>query len=280
MANSVNAQEEPRPAWDTYGMLINDTPGNTPQTAPQIICDGDGNAIVIWEDGRGGYTNIYAQKLDSGGSPLWEKQGVALSLSSGNSNFPRITDDGAGGAIVAWQDYRHGNADIFAQRITRQGSILWGKDGTAVSSAKSGQFSPEIVADGAGGAIIAWHDYRGAAGEDIYAQRIDKEGNPVWEKDGIPISVAAGTQWFPKIISDGSGGAIIVWADGRKSSSDNDIYAQRMDASGKVLWKADGVAICQAGSNQERPEIIFLEEQKAAIAVWNDFRAGNCDLFA
>jgi hypothetical protein len=47
-----------------------------------------------------------------------------------------------------------------------------------VSAAASEQSAAAIVSDGAGGAIVAWQDYRGGMGADIYAQRILATGVP------------------------------------------------------------------------------------------------------
>jgi hypothetical protein len=272
------AQEGPRAAWQTYGIVINDTPGNTPQQNPKLVENGAGTYILVWEDGRSGFYNIFCQKIDENGSLLWGKDGIAAGPAWGNQNFSQAVSDGAGGVILVWQDYRNGNSDIYAQRLSPGGALLWDRAGIPVCIASAGQFAPDIISDGAGGAIITWHDYRGGRGEDIYAQRIDSQGNNVWDENGIPISVSTGTQWYPKIASDGLSGAIIAWTDGRIEASDNNIYAQRVDASGKTLWKKDGKAICQVSHNQESPAILPIPG--GAILAWNDFRSGNIDIYA
>ncbi len=269
---------QPQPVWATYGLLINDTPGNTPQQNPRILSDDEGGYILVWEDGRAGYQDIYAQKIDESGKSLWAKNGAAVCAADGNQNFPQLVSGGRGEAIIVWQDYRNGNSDIFAQKMDYAGAPLWQADGVAVCKAPAGQFAPQLIPDGSGGAIIVWHDYRSGKGEDIYAQRVDASGNPLWEIDGVPISTAPGTQWYPQIASDGSGGAILVWADGRASSSDNNIYAQRVDPSGNTLWEKDGKPVCSADSNQERPMILLVDG--GAIVAWNDSRGGNADIYA
>src|SRR3990167_6172905 len=52
----------------------------------------------------------------------------------------------------------------------------------------------------------------------------------------------------------GSSDLIIAWEDTRNVHFD--IYAQRIDAHGNVLWKKDGVSICSAPENQNRPRIV------------------------
>src|SRR5690348_9693452 len=87
---------------------------------------------------------------------------------------PHSVSDGAGGAIVTWEDYRNGhNSDIYAQRINASGFVQWTTDGVPISTDSNDQTSPTIVGDDAGGAIIAWEDKRSGTNYDIYAQRID-----------------------------------------------------------------------------------------------------------
>ena len=274
---ALRAEEFPKALWSSYGMQINDTPGNSSQQHASISVDHSG-AIIVWEDERNGYSQIYAQKMEANGRPAWDQNGIAIARSSDTQNFARVISDGAGGAIITWQDNRSGNTDIYAQKIDAGGTVLWGNEGKIVCSAEAAQLSPEIIPDSADGVIITWFDYRSGKGEDIYAQRMDANGNPLWQKNGAPICTADGTQWYPKLVSDGAGGALIAWTDGRISSSDNNIYSQRINANGKTLWQKDGVAVCSAPNNQERVEILFTSN--GAILAWNDLRSGNSQVYA
>jgi hypothetical protein len=86
---------------------------------------------------------------------------------------------------------------------------------TGVCTAVNKQTEVAICSNGQGGAFLVWRDYRNNPGifeGDLYAQQLDFGGNPVWTVDGIIINNAANGQFRPKIISDGNGGAIIVWA--------------------------------------------------------------------
>jgi hypothetical protein len=269
---------EPIPQWGQYGLEINNTKGNTPQQNPRVIPLADGNQVVVWEDGRAGFSSIFAQKVDNRGNKLWADGGVSLCREYGNQNNTQLIDDGSGGAIFVWQSYSNGNADILAQRLSSGGELLWGEKAVVVCSAEAGQFAPELTTDGAGGAIITWHDYRSGAGEDVYAQRVSGAGLPLWQPNGIPVSAGTGTQWYPKIAADGAGGAVIAWSDGRVSSADNNIYAQRLDGAGKALWAKDGVPVCEAAQNQEKPALVMTAQ--GPLLAWNDSRNGNIDIYA
>ena len=63
----------------------------------------------------------------------------------------------------------------------------------------------------------------------------------------VPLCTAGGNQYNARVSSDGAGGAIVAWHD-RRTGSNADIYAQRVDASGTVLWTTNGVALSTAPS--------------------------------
>jgi len=52
----------------------------------------------------------------------------------------------------------------------------------------------------------------------------------------VPISTAPNNQTIPQITTDGAGGAIIAWIDSR--NQEYEIYSQRIDANGNVMWTA------------------------------------------
>jgi len=264
--------------WLSNGIIINDTKGNSAQKNPKIILSGGAQYITVWEDNRNGYFDIYAQKIGEDGFLKWRKEGIAICQAPENQSNPQMISDGKGGAIVVWEDYRESNTDIYAQRIDSYGVIKWKQGGVPLCQASRAQLSPKLVSDGHGGAIITWYDYRSRKGEDIYAQRIDENGNIKWSKNGVEVVVAPGTQWYPEIISDGDSGAIITWTDFR-DGGESDIYAQRIDKNGKAKWEKNGIPICVAPENQAYPKLA-IDGKNGAIIVWEDFRNGNSDIYA
>jgi len=255
------------------------------QDYPTIVSDGAGGAIITWEDYRSGTNlDIYAQRVDAVGVPQWAADGVALCTDAGDQSYPRIVSDGAGGAIVAWQDHRNGtNWGVYAQRVDAAGALQWTADGVALCTDAGNQqyFYPTLVSDGAGGAIVTWDDYRGGTYPDIYAQRVDAAGAPQWTANGVPLCTAPYDQGLPTIASDGLGGAIVAWYDGRSSVTSWDTYAQRVNAAGVVQWAADGVPLCTAPNRQGYPTIVS-DGAGGAIVAWPDNRSGptNSNIFA
>ena len=74
-----------------------------------------------------------------------------------------------------------------------------------------------------------------------------------WTTNGVLVSAQAGDQGAPVTASDGAGGVVIAWRNGNGASSD--IYAQRVSATGQLLWGANGVPVCTATGSQYGPVI-------------------------
>src|SRR5690242_11957846 len=64
---------------------------------------------------------------------------------------------------------------------------------TAVCTSPGNQSAQAAVSDGAGGVIVTWTDLRSGT-NDIYAQRLNAAGVPLWTSNGVPICVTTGFQ--------------------------------------------------------------------------------------
>jgi len=261
---------------------------NSQQFSPAIVTDGAGGAIVAWIDDRSGNNDIYAQHVLASGAvdPAWPVNGVALCAATGAQSSPRIASDGAGGAIVSWEDARGASYDIFAQHVLASGAVdgAWPVNGRALCTATANQFNTTITSDGIGGAIVSWQDARlGGSNNDIYAQHVLASGavDGAWPADGRALCLVANDQLAPMIVSDGAGGAIVTWQDFRSGTS-YDIYAQHVLASGAVdgAWPANGRGLCTATLTQASQQIVS-DGAGGAIVSWQDLRGGlNFDIYA
>ncbi len=257
--------------WTSNGIAVCT---NTSTQKSVAITEGgtDGSAIITWEDKRNGNYDIYAQKIDSSGNVLWTVDGIAVCNKTTDQRDPAIISDNAGGAIIVWEDSVNFYWDIYAQHISSTGSLLWSSSGTAICTSPNTQTNPRIDVDGNGGAIITWQDKRGNVDYDIYAQRIDASGIVQWTSNGVAICTAAGTQNNPRIEPDGSNGALIGWVD-KRSGTDYNIYAQRINSAGTVQWAANGATVCVATGNQSALDIKYLGTNGLALS-WKDERSG------
>jgi subtilisin-like proprotein convertase family protein len=194
-----------------------------------------------------------------------------------------ICSNGQGGAFLVWRDYRNNpgifEGDLYAQQLDFGGNPVWTVDGIIINNAANGQFRPKIISDDNGGAIIVWAKNGGGFyGYDLYAQRIDADGNLLWNPNGVAVAVSSATDSFHETISDGNGGAIVTWTRVPSGGGDANIYAQKIDANGNMLWAANGVAVCTAVEIQAWSKLIS-DSNGGAIIVWEDSRNGG-DIYA
>ncbi|HET9327016.1 MAG TPA: FlgD immunoglobulin-like domain containing protein [Candidatus Eisenbacteria bacterium] len=262
--------------WAANGVALSGAAGD--QFYPTIASDGASGAIVTWYDTRNGNNDIFAQRVNASGANQWGVNGKIVCNLPSSAVVPTIISDGAGGAVIAWFDLRNGNWDVFAQRINAaSGTGQWTANGVALGSGTGDQRDPRIISDGAGGAIVTWYDSR-SGNSDIYAQRVDANGNAQWTPNGVALCTAANEQTIPVLVSDGSGGAVVAWPDARGGA--NDIYAQRVAANGAVQWTLNGVALCTAVGTQNNPAIAS-DGAGGAIVTWYDLRSGVAyDIYA
>lgn len=264
--------------WTKDGLAISDPTGD--QYNPVLVSDGTGGAIIAWWDIGSPDWHIFAQHVSADGVLLWDTP-LMVSPKDGIQGEPRIASDNAGGAIVTWQNYENYTSnDVFAQRIDGKGRKLWNEEGVPICEAPGTQSHPAIVSDLRGGAVVVWCDRRDVF-SDLYIQHISTEGKVSWKKDGVELSVAPGIQDTPFILNHGSGYTIVFWNDYREDYGDDlakDIYAQKVDSHGNIMWLSDGVKICNLKNSQNLP-IASTDGAGGAFTVWSDAREDTGDIY-
>ena len=129
-----------------------------------------------------------------------------------------------GGAIYVWSDTKLGERDLWAQKVDASGNMVWG-DPVLIDGKPDRQEDPVITRTSDNNYIIAWIDFSQDLDGDVFAQKINTNGELLWPAGGKPVCVGNGLQLGINMEADPNGGAFIVWGDGRNPS--NDLYAQR-----------------------------------------------------
>ncbi len=220
-----------------------------PRDFVRAVTDGAHGAYIVWLDARSfgtvEKTRVYAQHLDSAGIARWEPDGKLLNDTLNNAGIPSMLSDDSGGCIICCSVARYGIENgLYTQliRLHPDGTRKWE---TRIWN-KTLRFNnlPKLGTDGKGGVFVA-STLQSGDYHHIYVQRISAAGTPLWKNDGVKVA-----SWSHKIdynlVSDDSGGAYIAWRDLREYGvgvHDTDIYVQRIDGDGNLLWPAEGVSV-------------------------------------
>lgn len=248
------------------------------QHRPSAVADGEGGAFLVFTDLRAGGYDIYAQRINRAGNRVWGANGVPVCTAPGLQDMPRLVLDGAGGIVVTWEDHRGSAYDVYAQRLDATGNRLWTGDGELVCGANGDQVDPAITPDGAGGAFVAWTDFRGGATSDVYAQHVNGSGAPTLAANGVALAAMSFDQDGVQLCSDGAGGAFAVWNDFRNGAN-ADLYMAHLTAGGTLPWGTGGFVLAN-GTGDQIGAVLAADASGGALFAWADLRAGNSDIYA
>ncbi|MEO0136937.1 MAG: FlgD immunoglobulin-like domain containing protein [candidate division WOR-3 bacterium] len=249
---------------DPQGIAIS-TATNS-QNYPAVAFDGT-NYLVVWNDYRSGYLDIYGARVSPNGTVL-DPNGIPISTAPYGQYSPSVAFDGTN-YLVVWSDERSGYYifDIYGARVSPNGTVL-DPAGIPISTAAYDQRYPSVAFDGTN-YLVVWQDYRSLSTWDIYGARVSTSG-AVLDPAGIPISTAAYGQYSPSVAFDGTN-YLVVWQDNRSGSS-FDIYGARVSTSGTVLDPA-GIPISTAPDDQYYSAVAF--DGTNYLVVWEDCRSGS-----
>jgi len=257
-----------------------------------IVDDGSGGAFIVWS----GYPSepdwrlapgqrqieylTHITRVDAEGSIMWQREVMGAG---------HVVSDGTSGVLVA-SDESYDEETLFVIKIDSEGNFPWGEKGVYTRREGYCDHTLGLVSDGNGGAIFIWQERKGEPGKKttrIFTQRINAEGSLPWGQDGVLLYTTSEevNAEEPRITSDGSGGAIIVWLQWPKGRIESgmpeallhDIYAQRVDAQGKALWTDNGVplGITKGGGEYPRTALVVSDGASGAIILWQGTYAQN-----
>ncbi|MFC1780447.1 carboxypeptidase regulatory-like domain-containing protein [Patescibacteria group bacterium] len=269
--------------WVEGGIQITNTNVDIYAWEYDMVSDGSGGVIITWADNRSGNNDIYAQRIDSDGNELWDEGGVVICNTPEDQDNHLIVSDDAGGAIISWRDEREGNpsyGDIYAQKINAGGIVQWTNNGVSVGNHTYDDAKLQMLADGQGGAYITWA-YGGWW--NTYIQRIDTNGNSLWTANGISLEDDNTTPhtYYPQIVTDSSDGVIVVWYGDKNGNMD--VFAQRIDLNGNILWTIGGIEVCNHSADQSfnyLRNVVTSDGSGGAIISWIDERGADKDIYA
>jgi hypothetical protein len=191
-----------------------------------IIADGLGGAYYAWSDMRNDNSlrDVYAQHINADSTVTWAPNGISVIIAPQHQNKPVLTMDANRNLYVLWEDFRSGaELDIYGQKITPQGTLLWPSTGKAICVAGGEQKEVAAQCEWDNGLYAVWTDNRHYY-PDVYAMHLNESGQPTdpyWLPDsGGVVNEFYQRQDVPTISDDGHGGVMAIWQDYRASGKE------------------------------------------------------------
>ncbi len=252
--------------WGGFGVqLTNDHNSNN---APKIAATSDGNIVVAWSSN----SNVVLQKLNAAGQPQWGS-GVVFTESGYNYYLADLHAADNGSVIVSWvREQGFGsNAQLRANKVAADGTLLWGSGNVDIFDVGSLQFGnfPYFLYDGNGGAVFAW--YTSIPTLQCFAQHILADGSEAFPHNGAPASTnttnvrVAPAAAYRRDTQE----VFLFWTEEDSLQVLNGVYGQKFDSTGTAQWGSTGLVIVPLGSDSQI-FVTTVQSGTAALTFWVD----------
>lgn len=206
--------------WGDDDIIVCDADGY--QRGPKVKSDGNGGAVVIWQDSRATRTECYVQRIDGGGNSLWAPNGIPFSTTNIASLWGDLLVQDDHAWVMSEFTSGYGANNIRIQKFDlATGTRQLGNLGVGVLPGYYGE-GATFETDSENGVVVAWRDHRTTTAHNVvYAQRLDAAGEALWETNGVPISTYPSRKTTIALVPVGGANTIVGWVDERNDTSGN-----------------------------------------------------------
>ncbi|MDD5528736.1 MAG: hypothetical protein PHX21_01745 [bacterium] len=254
---------------------VNDDIGTSEHFGPAASTDSSGNFIITWLDGRSN-SGIYAQRYNSNGIPQGTNFKVSDNVSKCDQWIPSASMNDSGVFVVAWHDWRNGNADIYAQRYASDGTPQDTNFRANDDIGTNEQSYPAVAMNDSNNFVITWRDERNGY-LDIYAQRYNPDG--ILQGTNFKVNDDTGkiSHEGPVIAINNSGRFVISWHDWREK--DWNVYAKIYTPDGTpqgTNFKVND----DTGGDYNAYSSTAIDDSGGFVITWLSQRNGDYDIYA
>ncbi|MCF8365872.1 MAG: T9SS type A sorting domain-containing protein [Bacteroidales bacterium] len=255
------------------------------QLLPKVVTNpSNGESFISWfSTGTNYQFAVFMQRLDADGNKLWADDGLLI---SDHPTMTWVTDydlkiDNDGNAILATQDLRTGNSNVFAYKISANGDFIWGDDGIGLSNTGGFNPSPKAVILDDNSAIFGWeHEPSGQGYSEIMLQKLAADGTASWA-DYTAISNDSMHCLMPYFLKSDNNSVIAAWVEVEHVDTamgnwpNMYIYAQKISSDGNFMWD-EKVAVDDADNMPLKPFMPSLTADGSGgfVIAWMAFPLG------
>lgn len=227
--------------WGPNGVTLSSN-GNF-EADPRVAQTSTGDYVFVWPRGDTPNPGLVMQRLDSAGNKQLGPDGIVVAGDGvENPSFCEMVAADNGSVIVTWiRDTRTflSPRHVRAQKFSPGGTPMWGASPIIVSDAISVPIThrPRIVYDGAGGALIAWHDTRASNLFNCWVQHISSDGTLRMPANGAQASTLTSQQHIDPAIAfrPTTGETFVFWNERNLNQSQWGVYGQKLSPDGARL---------------------------------------------
>ncbi len=188
---------------------VNEQGGNSVKNTSKTAINDNNISMVVWHDYREGTSNIYAQLINANGELI----GKNIKVNNTENDDEYITPDVAVNEnnqfLVAWSDTRDGYK-IYGQIIDEDGNFVGDNFIISDENIYAYQTQPAIASNGKE-FIVAWRDGRNGSYYDIFAQKLDQEGNKIGNNFIVNADSQAVSKYSPDVAIKKDSSYIVTW---------------------------------------------------------------------
>ena len=131
------------------------------------------------------------------------------------------------------------------------------------------QAIPKVVNGPTGDTYIGFFS-NDSGNYDVRLQRLDPQGNELWENQGILISDNPAMTWLTDwdMTVDEDNHAILTFQDIRNAGNNN-IYAYRIAPDGTFIWGSDGIELSNTTAFSASPKVVVTSAGNVVVA-WQE----------
>ena len=267
--------------WAHNGLLISDNPNFTFIVDYDLIVDHNDNAVLAFCDSRNsGNLNVFAYLISPEGNFLWGNDGISLSTSTDFQAAPKITETTNGNFVFSWI-VDADQTQIANQKISPDGTKLWGTEPILIQSASEGYSYPDVVSSDNDAVIVVHTTVTGtfpAQTVKLRATKLDANGLFEWGTGGVMLQNLGTISSFsvPEIYSDNMNGALAAWHDDRDFNNLQSGFVQRVSSSGSIYFPENGAELSlKANRHKFNPVAAFDPVTEQTYAFWMETDANQ-----
>lgn len=248
--------------WGEEGILVSDNPTDTWVTDYDMIIDDENCAILMNQDMRTGYSNVFAYRISPDGNFLWGDEGLQITDNTNFNPSPCVVQDNNGDYTIAWSE----DSVIITptdtteydfirfQKFNKDGNKLWNQPKTIFIDSLQlmllnfkmivkpdngfylpilGVFRPDTIEPGKYPTM------------NIFVQNFDANGTPLWDEMVYleeMYYLSSDFYIYGDAYYHSDGGVVICWQSAEQFGGT--IKMQHLDNSGNKLCEEWGTLVC------------------------------------